>query len=233
MERPDRHSHSTHRLSFFTGKPAINERHCMLQKADIATRWAEGKTYSDYRAGLKSNREMVQVMERAVALTDQEREAVATLRSPLRALVVSEDWCPDCALNIPVLMAIAEAHPPLDVRFVGREANWDLLAHAKKGERMAIPTFFFFDALLDLKGYWVERPQAVEALLNEFERGRTPPAEPDRTAPVWKEFRMVRTDYYQNELFLRRGLWRETVSELLAILRGDVISNVAALAVPA
>lgn len=205
----------------------------MFPTTVVPERWGSGQTFDEYRTAMKDNRWMIDTMMRTVTLADTERAAFAAMRAPVRALVVSEDWCPDCSLNIPVLMKVAEAHPSLAVRFAGREANWDLLAHAKKGERMAIPTFFFFDEGWNLTGTWVERPLTVEALLNDFERGRTPPAEADRTAPVWREFRKGRTDYYQNELFVRRGLWRETVKELRAILSGEVISNIAALAASA
>ncbi len=205
----------------------------MFPIADIAARWTGGKTFEEYVAAMQNNRERMETLLGAVALSAAERARISGLRNPVRGLVVGEDWCPDCTMNIPVLMKIAAAHPSLDVRFVGREANWDLLAHAKKGERMAIPTFFFFDAGWNEIGHWVERPLKVEALLNEWTAAHKPAGKPDFSQPVWREFAQGKSDYYQNELYIKQGLWREAFEELRAILAGETVSNVESLAVSA
>ncbi|MBI5879100.1 MAG: thioredoxin family protein [Chloroflexi bacterium] len=205
----------------------------MFLIADVAARWAGGKTFEQYVAAMQHNREKLETLMGAIELSAAERAPFAAMRGPLYGLAVTEDWCPDCTANIPVLMKVAAAHPSLAVRFVGREANWDLLAHAKKGERMAIPTFFFFDAQWHAIGHWVERPLKVEALLNEWAGGHMPAGKPDFSQPAWREYGMNKASFYQNELFINRGLWRETVEELRAILAGETISNVAALAATA
>ncbi|MEP7199130.1 MAG: thioredoxin family protein [Chloroflexota bacterium] len=193
---------------------------------DIATRFAAGEAYTQYLAHVEKNRDMIDVVTKLARLTADEEKFFRALRGPINALVVSEDWCPDCALNVPVLMRIAAANSALTVRFVGREANYDLLEFAKKGDRKAIPTFFFFDAQWNEIGHWIERPMRAEMLLDEWALTHRPPTEPDRTHAVWREHRQARSTYYRDELFLKQGLWHETVVELRAILSGEVFSNV-------
>src|SRR5438105_7567788 len=137
--------------------------------ADVAQRFAGGRKYPEYLAHMQKNRELITAITEEIRLSDDDTRFFAGLARPVRALVVSEDWCPDCALNVPVLMQIATVAPQLEVRFVGRDDNLDLLAYAKKGERKAIPTFLFFDGDWNLSGYWIERPVSVDTRLAEWD----------------------------------------------------------------
>ena len=197
----------------------------MLPISELQRRFAAGRRYDEYRAHMQHNLDLIGAITPRVRLRQDDERALRALTGPLRVLVVSEDWCPDCALNVPVLMQIAHLNPAFDVRFVGRDDNLDLLAFARKGERKAIPTFFFFDARWAEIGHWVERPVRADALLLEWDHAHPAPDEPDRTADIWREYRRARSDY-RNLLFLEHGLWLDTVAELRHILTGEVFSNV-------
>lgn len=205
----------------------------MFPIADIAERWANGKTFEQYVAAMTRNRDRLETLMSAIQLGEADRAPFAAMRAPVRVLAVTEDWCPDCTMNIPVLVKVAAAHPAMDVRFVGREASWDLLAHAKKNGNMNIPTFFFFDPQWNEIGHWVERALAVEAALHEWDATHRPEGKVDFALPVWREYGAAKGAYYQDELFIRRGLWRETAGELRAILAGETFSNVPAMAAAA
>ena len=200
--------------------------------SDIAVRFANGKTYPEYLAHMQKNRDMLAAITQKIHLQADDTRFFAGLADSIRALVISEDWCPDCALNVPVLMRIAEATPRMEVRFVGRDDNLDLLDSAKKGGRKAIPTFLFFDAGWNLIGYWIERPVSVDARLAEWAATHPAPSEPDRTHKVWREYRQALTPF-RDELFFKHDAWRDTVAELRSILAGETISNQATETVPA
>lgn len=197
----------------------------MLPKTELQQRFANGRTYDRYRAYMQSNQALMGALTPLVKLSADEQRFFTALKDPLRVLVVSEDWCPDCALNVPILMQIAAINPAFDVRFIGRDENFDLLQFASKGERSAIPTFFFFDERWNEVGHWVERPLRADALLLEWDHVHAAPHEPDRSAEVWRAYRRARSEY-RNQLFLQGGLWRDTLVELRAILSGEVFSNV-------
>jgi hypothetical protein len=200
--------------------------------SDIAQRFAGGRTYPDYLEHMQKHRGMIQKVSGEVRLSPGDEEFFRSLRAPINALAISEDWCPDCAQNLPVLEAIAKANPAIQLRLVGREDNLDLLAHALKGDRKCIPTFFFFDADWNELGHWVERPVGVEERLGAWDRNHPAPAEPDRTHHAWTEYRTARSNH-RNELFFQQHAWRDTISELRSILAGEMFSNVASLAVHA
>ncbi len=198
----------------------------MLPISELNQRFANGETYEQYRAHMQKNLDLIDAITPLIKLSSDEERFFRSLRAPIRVLVVSEDWCPDCALNVPILMRIAATSRAFDVRFINRDDNFDLLAFAKKGERKAIPTFFFFDEQWNEIGNWVERPVRADALLREWDHIHAAPSEPDRTAAVWRDHRRARSEY-RNELFLQHGLWRDSIDELRRILAGEMVSNVA------
>jgi hypothetical protein len=193
--------------------------------SDIASRFANGKTYPAYLAHMQKNRDTLEAITQEIQLSDDDVAFFSSLAWPNRALVVSEDWCPDCALNVPVLMHIAGASRMLEVRFVGRDDNLDVLEYAKKGDRKAIPTFLFFDSDWNEIGHWVERPVSVDAQLAAWEAVHPSPSEPDRAHEVWRRYRKERSTF-RDELFFRHGAWRDTIAELRRILSREVFSNI-------
>jgi len=200
--------------------------------SDIADRFANGKTFPQYLAHMQKNRELIAAITQEIHLSADDAKFFGALSDPVRALVISEDWCPDCALNVPVLMQIADAAPRLQVRFAGRDDNLDVLAHSKKGDRTAIPTFLFFDAAWNLIGRWIERPLSVDARLAEWDASHPAPSEPDRTHLAWRRYRQDRSAF-RDEQFFKHGAWRDTVAELRRILASEVTSNQVELAAQA
>jgi Thioredoxin len=193
--------------------------------SEIAVRFASGRTYPQYLAHMQKNRATLAAITRDIHLSADDVRFFSCLTGPIRALVISEDWCPDCALNVPVLMQIAGANPSLEVRFIGRDDNLDVLEHAKKGGRKAIPTILFFDADWNEIGHWIERPANVDARLAEWDAAHPAPSEPDRTHEVWRQYRQDRSNF-RDEQFFKRGAWRDTVAELRRILSREIFSNV-------
>lgn len=200
--------------------------------SDIAARFAHGRSYEQYLAHMQKNRETIEAITQRIQLSaDDEqfaRNIHRALGTPIYTLVISEDWCPDCALNIPTLMKIAALNPAFVVRFLGRDDNLDILEFARKGERKAIPTIFFFDADWNEIGHWVERPLRVDALLAAWDRTHPAPTEPDRTHEVWRKYRQARSAY-REELFFQHAAWRDTIDELRRILSREMVSNVMAM----
>lgn len=184
---------------------------------------------------MQKNRQTIEAISQQIELSaDDEqffRAVHRSLDTPIHALVVSEDWCPDCALNVPVLMTIAALNPAFEVRFLKKDEADDILAFAMKGDRKAIPTIFFFDHGWREIGHWVERPVRADVLLAEWDRTHPTPREPDRTADVWKDYRHARSAY-RDEIFFAQRLWQQTIEELRRILARAVFSNVIELSVP-
>lgn len=94
--------------------------------------------------------------------------AFSALDEPVNVLVISEDWCPDCTDNLPILNRIAEKTGKLRLRILPREENRDLADQFLwNGEYNKIPTIIFLDRDLNEIGHIFERPDSVTELRNE------------------------------------------------------------------
>lgn len=121
----------------------------------------QGLSYDAYLEKAGEHRDFFRTVDQVV-LPDELVEAVAQLDRDVYAVALSEGFCPDCHVNLPVLAKMASLNPKIRLRAFGRDANPELV---KELAIKRIPTFVFFDLELNEIGRFVERPQVVVELL--------------------------------------------------------------------
>jgi hypothetical protein len=100
-----------------------------------------------------------------VTLRSADRAAFAALTDVRYVLVLTEDWCGDSLLNVPILARLVAAAPSLDLRFFPRALSPKLEAYYQARDITHIPVFTFLDAAFNERATWVERPRAAHARL--------------------------------------------------------------------
>lgn len=100
--------------------------------------------------------------ERAVVPPDLLARAVG-LDGAWHLLVISEDWCIDSQSLVPVVSALADAAPTIDLRIVSRDAEPALMdAHLSNGTARSIPVVIVLDTNYQERGWWGSRPHALQ-----------------------------------------------------------------------
>ncbi|SDH78206.1 Thiol-disulfide isomerase or thioredoxin [Alteribacillus persepolensis] len=95
----------------------------------------------------------------------------------LHFLAVTEDWCGDAMMIIPVIRKIAEA-ADIDMRVVLRDENTELIdRHLTNGGR-AIPIIFVLNDQGELIGKWGPRAPEVQQLVNDMRHSLPPKDDP-------------------------------------------------------
>ncbi|MFC3041419.1 thioredoxin family protein [Virgibacillus xinjiangensis] len=80
----------------------------------------------------------------------------------LRAIVLTEDWCGDAMMNIPVLLKLAEV-ADIDVRMLLRDQNLELMdEYLTNGTSRSIPIFIFIDENGKEVAVWGPRAAKVQ-----------------------------------------------------------------------
>jgi hypothetical protein len=146
--------------------------------------------------------------------------ATAVRAGSIKALALSEPWCIDAVMNVPLLQRLAEADARLDVRISPLSGNLDLARHFPGREgRARVPTLVFFRG--DHVEHWSERSQPTETWFQEFcRRDPMPPLTiiDDRPATSLLEAWMARR--YEAETVAQGGtLWKSAVLEWQELLR--------------
>ena len=129
-------------------------------------RFQSGQTYAQVRDRVNADggrsKELLAIGEDAAKNADIDITAFSELKSPVKVLVLSEEWCPDCTDGLPIINRIAEESGKLDVRIFPRDQNLDLADQfLNKGEFRSIPTVIFLDDNYEATGFVSERPDSV------------------------------------------------------------------------
>lgn len=85
----------------------------------------------------------------------------------LRAIVLTEDWCGDAMLNIPILLRLSKK-ANIDVRMLLRDSNLDLMdQYLTNGKSRSIPIFIFIDKDGNEFAKWGPRADVVQQFVDE------------------------------------------------------------------
>ncbi|WP_068672755.1 thioredoxin family protein [Oceanobacillus sp. Castelsardo] len=88
----------------------------------------------------------------------------------LRAIVLTEDWCGDAMLNVPILLRLSEK-AGIDVRMLLRDSNLELMdQYLTNGKARSIPIFIFIDKEGNEFTKWGPRADVVQQFVDEKRR---------------------------------------------------------------
>jgi hypothetical protein len=128
---------------------------------------AEGKTTGTNQSETmfnygKLNRQRMRRLDKTVVLTRSLIEKANKNERPMIWLIITEGWCGDAALNIPVIEKIAAESPRVETRYVLRDANLELMDRYLTNNARSIPKLICLDAetLAEL-GTWGPRPESA------------------------------------------------------------------------
>lgn len=87
-------------------------------------------------------------------------EAVVKVNQPMKLAVFAEIYCPDTVVVMPFVKKMADVNPLIVLAVFEREP-FEKELEALTG-KARIPTLLFFDSAMNLKGKYVELPEALK-----------------------------------------------------------------------
>lgn len=160
-----------------------------------------------------------------VQLSKQERVAASALQRPLRVLVMTEDWCGDCLMSLPILARLTEVAPDMKARVFIRTRWPDLQAWFAANNITSIPIFGFLDEDFQLIGTWVERSKAANERIKRWKEEHPETQAIQQDASLSKEKRKTRLAHIytglktEMETWYAESLQAATVQEIVDILK--------------
>lgn len=126
-------------------------------------RFAQGMTFAQYLAQMRSNKERFQKRMADAEITPADREAIRGRK--LKILVITEDWCGDALVGFPALARLVEDAPDVEMRVFLRDENPDVMdQYLKRGLYRTIPVMVFFDEQMNELARYLERQDVVTEL---------------------------------------------------------------------
>ncbi|MEJ2634692.1 MAG: thioredoxin family protein [Calditrichia bacterium] len=102
-------------------------------------------------------------------MSDNLREALQSVEQNQLWLVLTEDSCGDSAQTLPMIARMAEVNPKIELKFLYREQNPDLMDHYLTDGKRSIPKLIAFDGEGVELFQWGPRPAPAHIL---FKRSR-------------------------------------------------------------
>ncbi|RLQ96848.1 thioredoxin family protein [Falsibacillus albus] len=135
-------------------------------------------------------------------------------KADLRVIVLTEDWCGDAMLNVPILFKIAEA-AGMEVRLLERDQNLELMdQYLTNGKSRAIPIFIFIDQEGNERAVWGPRAPKIQQFVDEA-RAKLPSKEDPSFEENRQKFISTLTKKYRDD----HGVWHEVYESIKKVFK--------------
>ncbi|WP_077210720.1 thioredoxin family protein [Bacillus dakarensis] len=182
---------------------------------DLLDWFGKGLTLEQYRNGMKVNGDKMDSIYDRFQLNEGEKKELSPLSlSDMKVIVLTEDWCGDAMLNIPILLKIAE-EMNMEVRFLLRDSNLELMdQYLTNGTSRSIPIFVFIDSEGQERAVWGPRAEEVQRLVDSLTE-QLPPKDSESFGEKQKEMFKTLTKAYQEDVKLWRAVSTSIIKKLI------------------
>lgn len=122
----------------------------------------------DFLAYTKLNQSRMRRGEKQAKLTEQQTNAIKSLKKPQIWMLLTEAWCGDAAANLPMINEVASASEHIQLRLLLRDENLDIMDQYLTNGGRSIPKLVIFDAeSMQEIAQWGPRPAFLQNWLME------------------------------------------------------------------
>lgn len=151
----------------------------------------------DYIETMQTHKENLLHIYDNFSLPEEDKDFFQELRTKnLSVIVLTEDWCGDAMLNIPILLHIAQA-AEMKMSILLRDSNLELMdQYLTNGKSRSIPIFIFFDEEGQEIAKWGPRAPKLQEFVNDS-FSKLPNKEADDFDEIKKEMLTFITKAYR------------------------------------
>ncbi len=182
--------------------------------------WFEkGMTSKKYLEYMNVHKENTLSIMNNFSIPPEDEEVLASLAEKnLRVIAITEDWCGDAMLNIPILLKMAEV-AKIDVRMILRDENLELMdQYLSNGTSRSIPIFIFLDENGEEKLKWGPRAPMVKKIVDD-EIAKIPPKDHELFPEKQKEMIQRLTSQYSEN----HEIWEEVYESLKTSMVQEIL----------
>lgn len=173
-----------------------------------------GRRSSDpHETFLPLNLQRTARIDKTFRVPPEVRHRVGSLQEPQFWRVLTEPWCGDSAQSLGVIAAIASSNPKIDLRFLLRDENPDLMDRYLTDGNRAIPLLVAFDAAGQELFRWGPRPRPAKELFRLGQEAGLPKDELLQRLHSWYALDRGRSLTRELEDLIRQSEDRPTVPE--------------------
>ncbi len=151
-----------------TSNPVYDKQKKEEQNMTLKEWFEKGMTTQQYLDYMKVNKENTETILHKFEIPKEDEQILSSLSNQnLSVIILTEDWCGDAMINVPILLKLAEA-TNMHVRFLLRDENLELMdQYLTNGTSRAIPIFIFIDENGIEKAVWGPRAPEIQKMVEE------------------------------------------------------------------
>jgi hypothetical protein len=108
-------------------------------------------------------------LDKTLTVHEDVTEKIASIKSKLIWLVLSEGWCGDAAQLLPVINKKAELSQNIKLKVLLRDENEELMNHFLTNGGKAIPKLIIIEEeTLEVLDHWGPRPEGASKLISDY-----------------------------------------------------------------
>ena len=156
----------------------------------------------------KMNVQRMKRLDKQVELSESLQEELEALDRKRIWLVLTEAWCGDAAQNVPVIAKMAEQTDNIDLKFILRDENLEIMDEYLTNGGRSIPKLVCLDAeTLDELGSWGPRPAEAQQKAMQWKKDESISKE-EWAEKLHKWYASDKTEQLQDEFEELIGGWK-------------------------
>ncbi|HCY7671757.1 TPA: thioredoxin family protein [Staphylococcus aureus] len=182
---------------------------------NLETYFKNSQPLNEYIDGMKTNQDTVLSIYQSFELPeDDSRIKKIKEMNYSKVLVITEDWCGDAMMNLPILKHISEALN-LEVRMFHRDDDTKLIdQYLTNGKSRAIPIFVFLNDQFEQETVWGPRANEVQKFVTDVRADKLPSKDHPDYADLEKETHLVISNRYKTDASFWKAVYNSILNKL-------------------
>lgn len=184
--------------------------------ANLETYFNNSQPLDEYIDSMTVNKDNVLTIYNAFTLPSSD-DRINQLKdsSYSKVLVISEDWCGDAMMNLPILKRISESLQ-LEVRVFHRDEDTNLIdQYLTNGTARSIPIFIFMNDQFEQVSVWGPRAREAQEFVTQLRAEKLSPKDAHNYEDKEKEVHHEITSKYKSDTDLWNQVYDSIISKLM------------------
>ncbi|MEO1050840.1 MAG: thioredoxin family protein [Bacteroidota bacterium] len=121
----------------------------------------------------KLNASRMNKWDKIAKISESLASKIASISTKQYWVVLTEGWCGDAGQNVPVMNKLSELNPNIEIKFLLRDENLDVMDNYLTNGGRSIPKLVILDHELNELGTWGPRPAPAQQMVKDFKENPT------------------------------------------------------------
>lgn len=183
---------------------------------NLETYFKNSQDIGPYIEQMQDNKDnLVSIYDSFKLPEDDERLQKLKSSNYSKVLVITEDWCGDAMMNLPILKHIAEALE-LKVKVFHRDDDTHLIdQYLTNGKSRSIPIFVFLNDNFEQETVWGPRAKEVQSFVTNLREDTLPSKDhPDYEDKV-KETHLIISNRYKTDSTFWKAVYNSIIDQMI------------------